>query len=101
MISDRKTSIKDYYFGLGDFSYCYDKFEERYLWNDFKIVNTTPGAWELLKSGNFKGPIFEQLRKDCWIDHTNITFLKSMNEMKLIAIIGWDRYANSLCPEFW
>ena len=96
--SERETCEKDYYFGAGDFSFCYNKFEERYLYRDFKAINKIPGAWEFIKEGKFdQSQMLEEIRKDCWEDHTNKSFMHCMNEMNFIANFGWDKYANPLC----
>ena len=99
---NRETDISSYYFAPGDFSYSVNKFEERYLMYDYKVINRIgQSAWDFLKIGKLSGPMLEQLKSECWEDHTEKTFTKSMNEMKKIAQIGWDKYANLLCPDFW
>jgi len=94
--SERESCQKDYYFGAGDFSYCYDKFEERYLYVDFRVMNTIPGAWEFVKEGKFEGPMMKELRNSFWQDHTDKTFMKSIKQMQIIITLGWDKYANPL-----
>ena len=89
--------MEEYYFGLGDFSFMSNKFEERYLTIDFKVVNSTPGIWDILKGDDIENnPVLQELRKECWQDHTTKTFIHSMKQMKLIDYIGWDKYANGL-----
>ena len=97
-----KSDISDYYFGKGDFSYLFDKFEERYLTYDYKAISEIgKTAWDFLKIGRFEGQMMNTIRKECWQDHTDSTFLKSMKEMKYIYEIGWDQYANGLSSRFW
>ena len=94
------TDLSRYYFAPGDFSYMRDKFQERYLAIDYKVIEKF-NAWELIKNDNLKGDLLDEIRFECWGDHTNETFMKSMKEMKYLAEVGWDNYANSLCPYLW
>jgi hypothetical protein len=92
-----------YYFGAGDFTFYSGKPEERYLTHDFKIVDSMDGAWDILKVADnlLECPILPALQKTCWQDHTDKTFMASMLEMRAIAKLGWDTYANCILPEFW
>lgn len=103
MKSAHESDHKQYYFGAGDFSFCSGTPDERYLTYDFKIVDSMEGAWESLKVAHtlLECPILPTLRKMCWYDHNETTFIKSMHEMRAIAILGWDRYANCIVPDLW
>ena len=102
IVSERKTNKTEYYFGVGDFSHCYDKFEERYLSYDYKaLTEIGQSAWNFVKNNKLEGYMMKKIRKECWQGHTDDTFLKSMTTMKCITQIGWDKYANCVLAEFW
>ena len=94
------TDLSRYYFAPGDFSYMDNKFQERYLTIDYKAIEKF-NAWDLIKNNKLKGELLDDIRFECWGDHTNETFTKSMKELKYLAEVGWDKYANSLCPYLW
>ena len=73
---------------------------QRYLEHDYKIFEEHgPLAWEMLRTsvpGKPMGPLFLEIKKELYYEHTTETLRQSIEALKYIAKFGWDKYANVL-----